>query len=366
MPVKFGTLEVGRADYQIFPPSSLDSIVLGVNLRDEQDYGDLEAFARELFNPEGPGQLQPGVVRKSPDNNPVLVAGFRRLRAIRLGNSDPTIRTFPTGVVAPLGFKAVTIRCNEDEALLYNLAENRHRKDLSPISLAKAARYLADHKGWNNKQIADAMNVSNHYVADLLHYLDLPESARLALHTALVPETLAKAFKGLPEHEIVEVVKEVEQGKTTPVQARRKVEQTKRERGVRAGRTLGDFTTELRELVGPNKNKPQSELAWDLLAYCNGDHADPLHKILAQYDLTQEVKERVVRESKERVELRHGLTDAYADIEFLLGWIGDSLGADYRQQVVERLEEVRAERGENGGSGGGGGHEHAQAEEEAE
>lgn len=332
MPLKFTGIKVGRADYQIFPPESLDQIQLGINLRDEEDYGDLEQFARELFDPNGPGQLQPGVMRKSTDDQPVLVAGFRRLQAIRLGNLNPTLY----GGTGPLGFKATTIRCNEDEALLFNLAENRQRQDLSPVSLAKAARYLTEQKGWNQTQVAKALGFKAvHYVADLLGYLDLPDEARHALHIGVMPEYVAKSFRGLPEQEIKAAVREIATGAAKPADVKRKIDKRKRASGVRVTMSIKEITDKLKAL------EPISYLASDLITCFQGEHQMTLERIIGVYEAdpaaieAHEVEFQSLKERAQRTDQLEG------ELSTVLAWIEENLGEDIRQQAERELQTMR-------------------------
>lgn len=333
MATKFtGGIDVGRADYQIFPPDSLDKILLGINLRDEADYGDLEQFARELFDPDGPGQLQPGVIRKSPDGQPVLVAGFRRLQAIRLGNLNPSLY----GGTGPLGFKATTIRCSEDEALLYNLAENRQRQDLSPVSLAKAARYLIGQKGWSHTQVAKALGFQAiHYVAQLLDYLDLPEEARHALHIGLMPEYVAKSFKGLPEREIKEAVKQIETGAAKPADVKRGIDQRKRSNGVRVSLSLKEIRDRLKA------KEHDSYLAADLLTCFDGQHIRTLEQIIDLYESDPEQLEAHEEEFQAAKEKAARVDQLEVELETVLNWIANNLGDDTRDLAEKELQQAR-------------------------
>jgi ParB/RepB/Spo0J family partition protein len=263
VPSKFEGVEVGRADILKFPPEELGSIVLSLNLR--EDLGDLTEFKKGLA---AQGQLQPGLVRRDAQGRPVLVAGYRRLTSIREINDDPGA----WGLAGPMPFLAKLVTVNEDEALVINLRENLDRKELSPIDLAYAARRLALLE-WDRQKIADAMRLLPSRVGQILSLLELPSRLRKLIHRGKVPESLARNLRGLPEHDVDELVQLVEEGQR-PGDVLRRAKDEQRARGRKTARSLADLRSALQNLHG--------EAAFNLLQWIDGDPTVSLAEVFPQ------------------------------------------------------------------------------------
>jgi ParB/RepB/Spo0J family partition protein len=234
MSTKFDGIEVGRADILKFPPEELDKIVLSLNLR--EDLGDLADFKRGLAQDS---QLQPGLVRRDTQGRPVLVAGYRRLTAIREINQDPSV----WGLQGPMSFLAKMVSANADEALILNLRENLDRKELSPIDLAFAARELRKLE-WDNAKIAGAMRVSPSRVSQLMALLELPSRLRKLVHQGRAPESLARNLRGLSEDEVGALVDLIEQGRK-PAEVLKISKDKHRSKGEKQARTRAELMVAL-------------------------------------------------------------------------------------------------------------------------
>lgn len=242
-----------RADVQRFAPEALDTIRLATNLR--HDLGDVEELARRIA---ADGQLQPGIVRRDSEGFPVLVAGYRRLAAIKLINA--TAGHF--GAPDALPFLAVFRSLNEDGALVLNLRENLDRKDLSPVDLAHAAAHL-EALGWERKRIADAMRCTAAHVGSLLSLLELPGSIVTMAHRGEVPVSAALAMRKLPRPKVESLAERLATGEVTPQIVIREAKAEKRAAGKRLGRTLA----EVKEFLGSLSTAP----AADFLSWIDGE-----------------------------------------------------------------------------------------------
>ncbi len=106
------------------------------------------------------GILQPVVVRPVGDEYE-LVAGERRWRAARSAGLDRI-----PAIVRPL---------SDAQALQVALVENLQREDLNPVERARAFRRLVTEFGLTQRQVAEAVGMSQPAVANALRLLSLPD-----------------------------------------------------------------------------------------------------------------------------------------------------------------------------------------------
>jgi ParB family chromosome partitioning protein len=107
------------------------------------------------------GVLQPVLVRPSPDDKYVLVAGERRWRAAKLAG----LQSIP----------ALVSRYDDLEALEAALIENMAREDLNPVEEARACVTLTQEFGLTYWQIAELVGRDKTVVANLMRLLKLSE-----------------------------------------------------------------------------------------------------------------------------------------------------------------------------------------------
>ncbi|BCY19342.1 chromosome partitioning protein ParB [Leptolinea sp. HRD-7] len=129
------------------------------------------------------GILQPLIVTKESDNQYVLIAGERRLRAAKL---------------AGLEMVPVVLReANDRDRLELALIENVQRADLMPLETAEAYRQLAEEFNLTHDEIALRVGKSRVSVTNTLRLLKLPESVRHAILTGEISEGHARALLSL-------------------------------------------------------------------------------------------------------------------------------------------------------------------------
>lgn len=127
------------------------------NDRTQFAVSELEELAESI---RSVGQLAPLVVRKRARGGFELVAGERRLRAVRDVLGRDTVRA----TVADL---------DDGAAWDAMLDENLYRSDLDPVDEARAMRRRGDELGWSVSQIAKRWKKSANYVTDRLALLEL-------------------------------------------------------------------------------------------------------------------------------------------------------------------------------------------------
>lgn len=144
---------------------------------DEEELNELAASIREV------GLLQPVVVRELGGGRFELVAGERRLRAVRqLGM--PTI--------------AAIVRDTGDSDLLREaLIENIHRTQLNPLEEAAAYRQLLDDFGVTQEELASRLGRSRPTISNALRLLTLPPDVQRRVAAGVLSGGHAKALLSL-------------------------------------------------------------------------------------------------------------------------------------------------------------------------
>jgi len=166
VPAKTASVKVqaaGEAEVRTESPSPLQVPVAAISpnrhqprqIFDEDKIRSLADSIREQ------GIIQPLIVSKSTVGRYELIAGERRLRAVRmLGLSE-----------VPVVVKEV-----DDEGLLaLALIENVQREDLNAIEEAKALSELVDEFDYSQEEVAKKVGKSRPYVANALRLLKLPQ-----------------------------------------------------------------------------------------------------------------------------------------------------------------------------------------------
>ena len=130
------------------------------------------------------GILQPLVATPHGDGY-YLIAGERRWRAARLAG----LKTVP-----------VIVRSSKQlERLELALVENVQRVDLSPLEQAASIQYLHEQFSQDYAQIAKRLGKAQTTIQNTVRLLQLPESARLALHEKQITEGHARAILALKD-----------------------------------------------------------------------------------------------------------------------------------------------------------------------
>ncbi len=142
----------------------------------------LHELARSI---EAHGLINPLVVRKRPDGSYELIAGERRLRAIR----DILEReTVPVRLM----------RAEDAKMRELALVENLQRDDLNPIEEALAYQELHKDLGLTHEAIAERLQISRPKFSNTLRLLELPEEVRQLVAKGELAAGSARAILGLP------------------------------------------------------------------------------------------------------------------------------------------------------------------------
>lgn len=213
-----------RADILKWAPEAIDRILLGKNPSRANDGADLDipGLAASIA---AQGQLAPGIVRRDSSGAGVLIAGFRRLAAVKLINEDPAA----FGLKGPMPFLATLVTCSDEDALAINLVS---------VDRAHCARDLTK-IGWTHERIAKEMDCSPSTVAALLSLLDLPARTLRAVASGRLTEAAARQLRGLPEEEVLALTAEIEGG-AKPAAVLARVRAARRNNGTKVALNLAE------------------------------------------------------------------------------------------------------------------------------
>ncbi len=142
----------------------------------------LHELARSI---EAHGLINPLVVRKRSDGSYELIAGERRLRAIR----DILERE-----TAPVRM----MRAEDAKMRELALVENLQRDDLNPIEEALAYQELHKDLGLTHEAIAERLQISRPKFTNTLRLLELPEEVKQLVAKGDLAAGSARALLGLP------------------------------------------------------------------------------------------------------------------------------------------------------------------------
>jgi ParB/RepB/Spo0J family partition protein len=155
---------VAPEEYALLP---ITSLTIGDDFRLDDDLEDLNELAQSIREH---GILLPLLVRPKGDSWEVS-AGRRRLAASRIAGLERV----------PCRIRMMT----QDEANDAALAENLHRRNLSPIEIGLAYDRLRK-KGLTQTAIAKRVGRSEWHVSVLLRLLELPSNIRTKIHTGQI------------------------------------------------------------------------------------------------------------------------------------------------------------------------------------
>ena len=147
---------------------------------DEESIAELAQSIRQV------GLIQPLVVRKAPDGAYELVAGERRLRAVKsLGMENVT---------------CIVEQGMEDESsAMMALIENLQREDLHYLEEAQCYNTLLSTYNLTQEELAARLGKSQSSIANKLRLLRLPEEVKSAMAEAHLTERHARALLKLQD-----------------------------------------------------------------------------------------------------------------------------------------------------------------------
>ena len=128
------------------------------------------------------GLLSPLLVQADGGGQYLLVAGERRLRALKL--------------LGRQWAEAIVLTGGEDDLALIALVENLQREDLHFLDVAAACRRILDSRSITQEQLALGLSCSPSALANRLRLLKLPERVQSLVREAGLSERHARALLG--------------------------------------------------------------------------------------------------------------------------------------------------------------------------
>jgi ParB family chromosome partitioning protein len=162
------------------------------NPHQPRDHFDDEGIAELAASIAMHGVLQPIVVRVAANGGYELIAGERRLRAVRVAGLD----TVPAVVRDSAG----------GEPLELALVENIQRADLNAIEEAGAYRELIDRFSLTHEDVAQRVGKSRVAVSNALRLLDLAPETRQAISDGRISEGHGRALAAITVDELQRAV----------------------------------------------------------------------------------------------------------------------------------------------------------------
>ena len=169
---------------------------------------ELKELAKSI---ETHGMIQPLTVTEHNDGGYQLIAGERRLKAVKLLGQDK--------------IPAVIREFNDQEMAEIALIENLQRKDLYFLEEARAYQTLLDRFSLTQQELAESLGKSQSTIANKLRLLSLPGPVRRKITTEGLTERQARSLLKLKEaDEMLEAVDRIAEEDLTVREAERMVE----------------------------------------------------------------------------------------------------------------------------------------------
>ncbi|VEI61036.1 SpoJ [Streptococcus mutans] len=134
------------------------------------------------------GLIQPIIVRKSDIFGYDLIAGERRLKAVKMAGLDKI----------PVIIKDVSDKDSMKQAII----ENLQRSDLNPIEEAKAYQNLIIKSQMTHDDIAKAIGKSRPYITNSIRLLNLPADIKQALEKGVISQGHAGLLLSINKQEL--------------------------------------------------------------------------------------------------------------------------------------------------------------------
>ncbi|EHJ51654.1 ParB/RepB/Spo0J family partition protein [Streptococcus macacae] len=131
------------------------------------------------------GLIQPIIVRKSSVFGYELIAGERRLKALKMAG----INKVP----------AIIKELSDNDSMKQAIIENLQRSDLTPIEEARAYQNLVIKNQMTHDEIANVIGKSRPYITNSIRLLNLPSNISQALEKGIISQGHARLLLGIEE-----------------------------------------------------------------------------------------------------------------------------------------------------------------------
>ena len=158
------------------------------------DFKTIQSLAESIKNI---GVIQPIVVREKGNGRFELIAGERRLEALKYIKAE----------TVPVIIKNVS----DLEAFKITLTENIQREELSPIEIANAIKQIKMEFNLTDKDVGKILGMSRPQITNYLRILKLPLEVREAIEKGEISFGHAKSLLSIPDGQILDVFKKIVQ-----------------------------------------------------------------------------------------------------------------------------------------------------------
>ena len=129
------------------------------------------------------GILNPLTVRREKDGCYRVISGERRRRAAVIAGCTE--------------LPCVLVDINEDRSVIFNIAENLHRKELHYLEIAAITDELSENM--TVSELADSLSVPEGVILSRIRLLALPDNVKWKIMTGNINETTANAIAGVSD-----------------------------------------------------------------------------------------------------------------------------------------------------------------------
>lgn len=233
MATKLNAGEVSRQDIFLIYPEHIKVDYSKRGRRILPSQVDVVALAESI---QDKGQQQPCKVRALADKTVELVFGFTRYDAICYYNDH--IRSESQ---ERLKVKCTLVTCNDEEALILNIVENKMRNATNALDDAHNMRRLQELYSYDDAKLASIYKCTVAWVSQIRKLLTLPSSIQEQIGTGITVSA-ALHLCDLPAEQQVAVVNQAASAGTTV-----KIEEVKKAKRKTVGAT-GDASRSLKEV----------------------------------------------------------------------------------------------------------------------
>ena len=247
MSMKISAGDFKKGDLFLIDPNEI-VVDAAINGRAESHtYEEIASLAASIMQH---GQQQPCVVRRIEGNKVQLVSGYGRHRAVMLINKGKPAQPFP--------LKCTVTICNDEQAFLRNIAENRERRSYNAIDDAYNQQRLREVYGWSEKAIQELYDRSAPHINNLRKLLRLDKKAQKKVSQKKMSVATALDLAELPapaQQETLDSATDAT-GHVNGRQVRETVRKKKQEQGGAKPRTLSEVRLFFDALTGEDVVEP--------------------------------------------------------------------------------------------------------------
>lgn len=206
--VKGEKVSRGNTEYRLYP----EQLTIKHEMNGRHELPDVSYLVADIVartNAGIIGQIEPVTIRKGPKDEPILVNGFSRWRAISEINKKKLLPT-------PIPIRCVYTKLSEAEAFFTNISENRFRNSTTPLDDAHNIVRLRDVYMKSEEEIAriyhpgaelQALKGAVAWIKKTAKLANITKEMEKAIQSGRVKESAVAAIAKLSEEQQNELAK---------------------------------------------------------------------------------------------------------------------------------------------------------------